>query len=200
MTISFNWLLQILMVCLLPLPVSKPQLTSADSTTNLERENKELRAQLEKANHDKKENFKLACHGANILADVLEKMHIFKEKSETDVLIWHKNYRDQLAYEREENLRLRNEINDKMAAAVRANGHLRDMRRYLTDHDEMNELRIQVHQYRTSCRFFRRMAMPLISDSDSEWSDDDDLIDPEEKKRQAREKKEKEEGAKEDVA
>jgi hypothetical protein len=29
------------------------------------------------------------------------------------------------------------------------------------------------------------MALPLIPDDDSEWSDDDDLIDPEEKKRLA---------------
>lgn len=141
--------------------------------------------------YNKSENYKLACQGAHILADVLDKMHIFKENHETDTLAWHKNYRNQLAFEREENLKLRNEINDKIASAVRANGHLRDMRRYLTDHPVIHELQIQVHQYRTSCRFYRRMALPHLPEDDSEWSDDDDLIDPEEKKRLVAEKAEK---------
>ncbi|EPQ67308.1 hypothetical protein BGT96224_1785B [Blumeria graminis f. sp. tritici 96224] len=32
-------------------------------------------------------------------------------------------------------------------------------------------------------RYWKRLALPLISDDDPEWSDDDDLIDSEEKKR-----------------
>jgi hypothetical protein len=166
-----------------------------DGSQNLERENSELRAALEKSEYDKKENFKLACHGANILADITEKMHAFKEQHEADTLAWHKNYRKQLAEEREENLRLRNQINDMIAAAARANGHLRDMRRYLADHDELHELRVQNVKYRQERRMWKRMALPMIPDDDSEWSDDDDLIDPEEKKRLAAlaEKKAKEE-------
>lgn len=143
-----------------------------------------MRKALEKCQHDKNENWKLAVHGANILGEITEKMHSFKAQHEMDTLIWHRNYRKQLADEREENLDLRNQINDMKAAACRANGHLRDMRRHLADHDELQELRVQNIQYRQERRFWKRKAMPLIPDDDPEWSDDDDLIDPEEKKRQ----------------
>ena len=144
-----------------------------------------MRKALDKALYDKKENWKLALHGANILSDILEKMHKFKADHEADTLAWHRNYRKQLADEREEALNLRNQINDMKAAACRANEHLRQMRRYLTDHDELNELRIQNIQLRQERRLWKRMALPLIPDDDSEWSDDDDIIDPEEKKRLA---------------
>jgi hypothetical protein len=138
-----------------------------------------LRKALEKAEYDKKENWKLACHGANILADVTEKMHKFHEQTDADIHAWHKNYRQQLLAEREENLALRNQINDMKAAACRANEHLRQMRRYVTDHDELHELTVQNIALRQEKRFWKRMALPLIPDDDSEWSDDDDLIDPE---------------------
>ncbi|KAG4440697.1 hypothetical protein IFR05_003843 [Cadophora sp. M221] len=156
-----------------------------EDSKNLEKENSELRQALEKSDYDKKENFKLAVHGANILADITEKMHRFKEQHEMDTLAWHTNYRKQLTDEREENLNLRCQINDMKAAACRANEHLRQMRRFVTDHDELHELRVQNTQYRQERRFWKRKAMPLIPDDDSEWSDDDDLIDPEEKKRLA---------------
>ncbi|KAK2625621.1 hypothetical protein QTJ16_004933 [Diplocarpon rosae] len=155
-----------------------------EDSKNLEKENSSLRNALEKCQYDKNENWKLAVHGANILADITEKMHHFKEQHETDTLAWHKNYRKQLADEREENLKLRNQINDMKAAACRANGHLRDMRRYLADHDELHQLRVQNVRYRQERRFWKRKALPLVPDDDSEWSNDDDLIDPEEKKRQ----------------
>ncbi|KUJ18320.1 uncharacterized protein LY89DRAFT_696674 [Mollisia scopiformis] len=154
-----------------------------EDSKNLEKENSDLRKALEKSEYDSKENFQLAVHGANILLDITEKMHRFKEQHESDTLAWHKNYRKQLAAEREENLDLRNQINDMRAAACRANEHLRQMRRFVTDNDELHELRVQNHQYRTERRFWKRLALPLIPDDDSEWSDDDDLIDPEEKKR-----------------
>ena len=152
---------------------------SLAESKNLDKEISELRKRLEKAEYDKAENWKLACHGANILADITEKMHKFREDTDRDILTWHKNYRDQLATERSENLELRNQINDMKAAAGRANEHLRQMRRWLSDHDELHELRVQNHQYRMERRFWKRMALPLIPDDDSEWSDDDDLIDPE---------------------
>ena len=126
-------------------------------------------------------------HGCNILSDILEKMHKFKEQHEKDTLAWHKNYRQQLAAEREENLNLRNQIIDMKAAACRANEHLRGLRRYLTDHDERNELRIQNIALRQEKRSWKRMALKHLHDSDSEFSDDDDIIDPEEKKRAAAE-------------
>jgi hypothetical protein len=119
-------------------------------------------------------------------------MHRFKEQHESDTLAWHKNYRKQLADEREENLNLRNQINDMRASACRANESLREMRRFVTDNDEWHELGIQNKHLRTEKRFWKRLALPLIPDDDSEWSDDDDLVDPEEKKRQAVLKIEKE--------
>lgn len=151
----------------------------AEDSKNLEKENSELRKALEQAEYDKKENWKVAVHGATILADILEKMHLFKEQHEHDTLAWHKNYRKQLEHEREENLNLRNQINDMKAAACRANGHLRDMRRFITDNNEWHELRVQNTALRQEKRFWKRMALPMLADDDSEWSDDDDLIDPE---------------------
>ena len=161
-------------------------------TSGLETECSSLRKKLEQAEFDKVENWKLVMHACDILSDVLDKVHKFKEQHDRDTLAWHKNYRKQLADEREENLFLRNHIADMMAAAARANGHLRDLRRYLTDHDELNELRIQNHQYRMERRFYKRMAFPLIPEDDSEWSDDDDLIDPVIKERLLAEKADKE--------
>ena len=163
-----------------------------EDSKNLEKENSELRKALEKSEYHRKENFKLACHGANILADITEKLHRFKEQHESDTLAWHKNYRKQLADEREENLALRNQINDMKAAACRANESLRDMRRYVTDNPRWHDLEVQNVQFRQERRFYKRMAFPLIPDDDSEWSDDDDLIDPEEKKRLAAEARAKE--------
>lgn len=118
-------------------------------------------------------------------------MHKFKEQHEKDTLAWHKNYRQQLAAEREENLNLRNQIIDMKAAACRANEHMRGLRRYLTDHDERTELRIQNIALRQEKRSWKRMALKYLRDSDSEFSDDDDIIDPEEKKRAAAEAVEK---------
>lgn len=154
----------------------------------------ELRKKLEASEHNKNENWKLVIHGCNILTDILDKMHKFKSQHELDTLAWHKNYRQQLAAERQENLDLRNHINDMRAAAARANDHLRQLRRYLTDHDELRELRVQNLALRQEKRWWKRMAMPYLPDDDSEFSDDDDLIDPEEKKRLVAEAAEKEGG------
>ncbi|KAK0108395.1 hypothetical protein ONS95_003205 [Cadophora gregata] len=140
-----------------------------EDSKNLEKENSDLRKALELSDFDKKENFKLAVHGASILADITEKMHRYKEQHEIDTLAWHTNYRQQLEHEREENLKLRCQIDDMKAAACRANGHLRDMRHYLTDHDELNELRVQNTQYRQERRFWKRKALPMIPDDDPEY-------------------------------
>lgn len=161
------------------------RLNKLDTSSNLETENSALRKALDRGHADKKENWKLAVHGANILSEVLEKMHKFKATHEADTLAWHRNYRKQLADEREENLDLRNQINDMKAAACRANEHLRQMRRHVTEHDELNELRIQNVALRQERRVWKRMALPLVPADDDEWSDDDDIIDPEEKKRKS---------------
>jgi hypothetical protein len=162
------------------------------TSENIEKENSELRKALEKTLIEKKENWKLAIHGANILSDVLDKMHTFKSQHEADTLAWHRNYRKQLADEREENQNLRDQIADMKAAASRANDHLRKMRRFVTDHDELHELRVENVSLRQQRRLWKRKALPLIPVDDSEWSDDDDLVDPEEKKRKLADDVEKE--------
>lgn len=156
---------------------------TTEETKNLEKQNSDLRTSLEKSEYNKNENWRLAIYGAQIMSDISEKLHRYKEQHEKDTLAWHKNYRAQLAAEREENLNLRQQINDMKAAANRANAHLRDLRKWQNDNDEMQELRSQVQQYRLSTRYWKRMALPLLEDDDEEFSDDDDLIDPEEKKR-----------------
>ena len=78
------------------------------------------------------------------------------------------------------------------AAAFRANDHLREMRKFVTDNDEIHQLRVENISLRQQRRLWKRKALPLIPDDDSEWSDDDDIIDPEEKKRKAAEEAEKE--------
>lgn len=154
-----------------------------EESKNIEKENLELRCALETSEKDRKENWKLAVQGANILTDITEKMHRFKEQHEVDTIIWHRNYRKQLAAEREENLNLRCQINDMKSAACRANETLRQARRFMNDNDELHELRVQNISLRQEKRYWKRLALPLISDDDPEWSDDDDLIDSEEKKR-----------------
>ncbi|KAH8808011.1 hypothetical protein F5884DRAFT_674121 [Xylogone sp. PMI_703] len=163
-----------------------------EGSQNLEKENAELREALEKAEYGKQENWKLVVHSANILSNVLEQMHEFKAKHESDTLAWHRNYRKQLSDEREINLELRNQINDMKAAAGRANEWLRKARRSMDDDPNYNKLRVENIALRQERRFWKRMALPLIPDDDPEWSDDDDLIDPEEKKRQAELAREKE--------
>ncbi|RKF77606.1 hypothetical protein GcC1_062014 [Golovinomyces cichoracearum] len=152
-------------------------------SNNIEKELSELRRALEETELERKENWKLAVYGANILADLTEKLHQFKELHEIDTLAWHKNYRTQLAAERDENLKLRCQVNDMKAAACQASKSLRDMRRFITDNNEWHELKIQNDALRKEKRYWKRLALPLIADDDSEWSDDDDLIDFEEKNR-----------------
>ncbi|KAI1005196.1 hypothetical protein K3495_g3025 [Podosphaera aphanis] len=154
-----------------------------EHSKNTEKENFELRRALAIAEADKKENWNLAVRSANVLADITEKMHRFKEQHELETLTWHRNYRKQLAAEREENLNLRCQISEMKAAAGRANEHLRDINRYIAENDEWNELRIQNNALRLEKRYWKRLALPLIPDDDSEWSDDSDLIDPKEKMR-----------------
>ncbi|RKF55313.1 hypothetical protein OnM2_090029 [Erysiphe neolycopersici] len=150
---------------------------------NIEKENSELRQALEKTEFEKEQNWKLAVYAAKILTDLTERLHKFKELHEIDTLVWHKNYRKQLAAEREENLRLRCQVDDMKSAAGKANQSLREMRRYITDKNEWHELKVQNCALRQEKRYWKRLALPLVPDDDSEWSGDDDLIDPEEKKR-----------------
>ncbi|RDW82908.1 hypothetical protein BP5796_04399 [Coleophoma crateriformis] len=159
---------------------------------NLDKEISELRKKYDKCLYDKKEWQKLCTYMANIIGNVVDLAHEFKEKHEADTLAWHKNYRNQLKEEREENLQLRCQIQDMRAHASKAYNHLTDLRRAITDDEERHELIIQNHYYRQMARHWKRQALPLLPDDDPEFSDDDDLIDPEEKKRLAEERKNKE--------
>lgn len=151
---------------------------AADDTKNTEKELSDTRKALEKADYNAAENWKLVLYACNILKDLLEKVHAFKENEERDVLTWHKNYRKQLTVERETNLELTNQINDMRAAAGRANEYLRLARRAMDDEPNAEERRIQMYALRLERRMWKRMALPLLPDDDAEWSGDDDLNDP----------------------
>jgi len=167
---------------------------NTEDTKNLETELAAMTKRLEKAERDRDANWKLVMHGCAVLADVRDKMHEFKARHESETLAWHKSYRNQLAFEREQNLGLNNQTNNMRAAACRANDHMRGLRRHLSDDPELHELRVQVHQYRKERRFYKRMAFKLMPEDDSEFSDDDDLRDPKlQRIRAAKEAKDREE-------
>lgn len=159
-------------------------LLSTEESKNLEKQNSDLRAALEKSENNSAENWRLAIYSAQIISDISEKLHKYKETHERDTLIWHKNYRSQLAHERAENLALRQQINDMKASANRANGHLRELRKWHNENDEIQELKGQVQMYRLERRYWKRMALPLLEDDDEEFSGDDDLVDEVEKMRE----------------
>ncbi len=127
----------------------------------------------------------LALRAGETLANQNKLLHEMKVKTSDDILWWHTSYRDQLADEREENLRLRNQIVDMQASAARGNEALRQFRRIYDRSDLFYELKTQIVFHRQNARAWKRQAMKLLPDDDSEFSDDDDLIDPQEKKRQA---------------
>ncbi|RQM05682.1 hypothetical protein DH86_00004099, partial [Scytalidium sp. 3C] len=139
-----------------------------EGSQNLEKENAELRDALDKAEYGKQENWKLVVHSANVLSSVLEQMHEFKAKHESDTLAWHKNYRKQLSDEREINLELRNQINDMKASAGRANEWLRKARRSMDEDPNYEKLRIENIALRQERRFWKRKALPMIPDDDPE--------------------------------
>lgn len=120
------------------------------------------------------------------MGDMLEKLHAFKLKTTTDMSAWHRSYRNQLAEEREENLNLRLKIADMQASAARGNEALRNFRRLWEEDPKNNALKVENVALRQEKRAWKRMALRYLDPDDSEFSDDDDLIDPEEKKRLAR--------------
>ncbi len=120
------------------------------------------------------------------MGDMLEKLHAFKLKTTTDMSVWHRSYRNQLADEREENLNLRLKIADMQASAARGNEALRNFRRLWEDDPKNNALKVENVALRQEKRAWKRMALRHLDPDDSEFSDDDDVIDPEEKKRLAR--------------
>lgn len=158
-----------------------------DTTKTLEGELSYLRKKYETAQIDADEYAQIALSYAKAMGEWLERIHAFKLKNTEDVSAWHTSYRDQLAHERAENLRLSNQILLMNEAAARANNAINKFKEGWSGTPRYYEEMAEKVKYRQLCRMYKRMALPELDDDDSEFSDDDDMIDPEEKKRIAAE-------------
>jgi hypothetical protein len=139
---------------------------------------------LEKAKYSRDANAALLGQYASVVSTMLKQFHEYKAKHVADVAAWHRSYRAQLAEARAENCRLREQIWDMQAHAGHANEALRKFRGSYDDDEARWEQRVQNKALRQEVRFWKRMAMPELSEDDhAMWSDDDDLIDEAEKKR-----------------
>lgn len=178
-----------------PYSTSNP---SPASTQNLEEENSRLHKALEHATYEESA-YKDLCHQyAHAIGHFLELAHASKLKTTLDMCAWHRSYRTQLAAERAENLELRARITDMQASAARGMEHMRQFRRAWDGSDLVMELRAEIVSLRQQSRGWKRVALSELASDDSEFSDDDDVVDPEEKKRLVRVQEEKR--IKEDLA
>ncbi|KKY33667.1 hypothetical protein UCDDA912_g06377 [Diaporthe ampelina] len=149
---------------------------------------------FERAKFSRDEYRTLSTHYASVIAAMLKQLHDYKQKHVADVASWHRSYRAQLAEERAENTRLREQIWEMQAHAGKANENLRQFRSKYDEDGARWERRVDMKAIRQELRFWKRMAMPEMSDDDPYWSDDDDLVDHMEKLRlQEMEKKAAEE-------
>lgn len=114
---------------------------------------------------------------------MLKQFHEYKQKHVTDVAAWHRSYRAQLAEERAENTRLREQIWEMQAHAGKANESLRQFRTRYDEDEARWERRVDMKSVKQELRFWKRMAMPELPEDDPYWSDDDDLMDSMEKLR-----------------
>lgn len=114
---------------------------------------------------------------------MLRQVHDYKANQVEEISRWHHSYRSQLAAEREENCRLREQIWEMQRRAGKANEALRVFRSRYEESEERWARRVDSIATRQEVRFWKRMAMPEIPDDDPYWSDDDDLIDVKEKMR-----------------
>ncbi|KAK1654773.1 hypothetical protein BDP81DRAFT_389809 [Colletotrichum phormii] len=142
-----------------------------------------LSESLEKAKYSRDANATLLSQYATVFAAMLKQFHEYKAKHVTDVAAWHRSYRSQLAEARAENSRLREQIWGMQERAGKANEVLRKFRRKYDEDETRWDRRVEDVAARQELRFWKRMAMPEVSDEDPCWSDDDDLIDPAEKER-----------------
>ncbi|KAI0155370.1 hypothetical protein GGR52DRAFT_566319 [Hypoxylon sp. FL1284] len=139
---------------------------------------------LDRAKLSRDNNFSLLTNYARVLAAVLTQFHAYKQKHVADVSAWHRSYRAQLAEARAENSRLREQIWEMQAHAGRANQMLREFRKKYDENEERWDRRVEDRSKKQEIRFWKRMAMPEVSEAEAEyWSDDDDLVDPVEKER-----------------
>lgn len=138
---------------------------------------------FERAKFSRDEYRHLSSQYASVVAGMLKQFHEYKSKHVTDVAAWHRSYRAQLAEERAENTRLREQIWEMQAHAGRANESLRQFRTKYDEDRARWERRVEMKSIRQELRFWKRLAMPEMPEDDPYWSDDDDLVDGMEKLR-----------------
>jgi hypothetical protein len=138
---------------------------------------------LDRAKHSRDANMTLVTSYARVLSQLLSQFHAYKQKHIADVSSWHRSYRAQLAEERAENSRLREQILDMQEHAGTANALLREFRKKYDEDEPRMDRRVEERARKQELRFWKRMAMPDVGEDESVWSDDDDIIDPAEKER-----------------
>ncbi|KAI5860873.1 hypothetical protein GGS23DRAFT_214820 [Durotheca rogersii] len=143
-----------------------------------------LTESLDRAKISRDANFSLVTNYAQVLSTILSQFHAYKQKHIADVSAWHRSYRAQLAEARAENSRLREQIWEMQEHAGRANQMLREFRKKYDENEERWEKRVDDKARRQEIRFWKRMAMPEVAETEEGyWSNDDDLVDPVEKER-----------------
>lgn len=138
---------------------------------------------FERAKFSRDEYRQLSSQYAGVIGAMLKQFHEYKQKHVADVSAWHRSYRAQLAEERAENTRLREQIWEMQAHAGRANESLRGLRAAYDEDEARWERRVDDKAARQELRFWKRLAMPELPEDDPYWSDDDDLVDSMEKLR-----------------
>ncbi|POS74819.1 hypothetical protein DHEL01_v206782 [Diaporthe helianthi] len=138
---------------------------------------------FERAKFSRDEYRSLSTHYASVIAAMMKQLHDYKQKHVADVASWHRSYRAQLAEERAENMRLREQIWEMQAHAGKANENLRQFRSKYDEDVARWERRVDMKAMRQELRFWKRMAMPEMPDDDPYWTDDDDMVDHVEKLR-----------------
>lgn len=132
---------------------------------------------FERAKFSRDEYRQLSSQYAGVVGAMLKQFHEYKQKHVADVAAWHRSYRAQLAEERAENTRLREQIWEMQGHAGRANESLRRFRTRYDEDEARWERRVDDRAVRQELRFWKRMAMPELPEDDPYWSDDDDLVD-----------------------
>lgn len=173
--------------CIVPLTNALGEEKNLDSLVSV------LTEALENAKYSRDANATLLQDYATAMRNMVRQLHDYKANQVEEIASWHRSYRSQLAAEREENCRLREQIWEMQRRAGNANESLREFRRRYEESEERWDRRVDNIAQRQQIRFWKRMAMPEIPDDDPYWSDDDDLIDINEKVRLRQEQRAREE-------
>ncbi|CAJ2503163.1 Uu.00g105570.m01.CDS01 [Anthostomella pinea] len=143
-----------------------------------------LSESLDRAKLSRDANFSLIASYAKVFESIIMQFHAYKQKHIADVSAWHRSYRSQLAEARAENSRLREQMWDVQEHASHANQTLREFRKKYDENEARWQKRVDEKARKQELRFWKRMAMPELADTEEGyWSDDDDLVDPVEKER-----------------